>query len=357
MKLLKKVVAMAVLAVLMAMVIQVETNAEQLNVTESLVWGKGYNLEVPRTYGESHSYKYTMHLQQSGKVSFAVNNDSTGMELYIYNLSSEAVYGSRYSYIGDGFNSYSIELLAGDYTVEFRKEKHSYAGTTSFVASFVPSGETVTENYMYKNNQVGTASSYAIGTTVKAHFAKNDDTDIYVMNVNKSGYLTMKYSSNVTKFHMKLVNANGDVTYEQKDIPLGASNYKYFVPKGTYYISFVRGGNDYTGTYTFSSKFSGMTVTKVKTVKNLKGKKAKLTWSKKSDVNGYQVQVAQNKKFTKGKKSKVVAVSSYSHPKSYTFTKLKKGKTYYARVRTFKLVNGQRYYSDWSAAKKFKVNK
>ena len=42
---------------------------------------------------------------------------------------------------------------------------------------------------------------------------------------------------------------------------------------------------------------------------------------------------------------------------SHTFTKLKKGKNYYARVRTYKLVNGAKYHSDWSTAKKFKVKK
>ena len=110
---------------------------------------------------------------------------------------------------------------------------------------------------------------------------------------------------------------------------------------------------DYTGTYTFSTELSGITVTKVKSAKNLKGRKSKITWVKKSDVDGYQVQVAQNKKFTNGKKTKTI---TNKNTKSYTFTKLKK-KTYYARVRTYKLVDGKKIYSDWSAPKKFKVKK
>ena len=40
-----------------------------------------------------------------------------------------------------------------------------------------------------------------------------------------------------------------------------------------------------------------------------------------------------------------------------TVTKLKKKKTYYAKVRAYKMVNGKTYYSKWSTVKKVKVRK
>lgn len=162
----------------------------------------------------------------------------------------------------------------------------------------------------------------------------------------------MKFYSEINSLNMTISCLDKDITYKEYDIPLGTSSYKYFVPKGTYYISFTKDG--YNGTYTFSSKLSNMTKSRVSSVKNLKGKQAKVTWAKKADADGYQIQIATNKKFTKNKKTQTY---SGNYINNYTFTKLKKGKTYYARVRTYKFVGGKRYYSDWSSVKKVKIAK
>lgn len=38
-----------------------------------------------------------------------------------------------------------------------------------------------------------------------------------------------------------------------------------------------------------------------------------------------------------------------------TFKNLRSNKNYYIRIRTYKTVNGKRYYSEWSKIKKVKV--
>ncbi len=86
-------------------------------------------------------------------------------------------------------------------------------------------------------------------------------------------------------------------------------------------------------------------------VKNKKKKKAVLTFKKVSGAKGYQIQYALNKKFTKGKKSK------FTKKAKYTVKKLKKKKTYYFRVRAYKIVNGTKKYGKWSAVKKLKIKK
>ena len=68
----------------------------------------------------------------------------------------------------------------------------------------------------------------------------------------------------------------------------------------------------------------------------------------KSRVNGYQIQLATNKKFTKNRK--LVTVKKYKKV-SKKVTKLKGRKKYYVRVRTYKKVGGVRYYSPWSKIK------
>ena len=40
---------------------------------------------------------------------------------------------------------------------------------------------------------------------------------------------------------------------------------------------------------------------------------------------------------------------------AYLITGLKKGKTYYVKVRTYKTVKGKKYYSGWSKVKTVKV--
>nr|MBQ8253512.1 fibronectin type III domain-containing protein [Lachnospiraceae bacterium] len=344
MKQIKKTVILSVFAFVMTLMASVGVKAADL------AWGKGYEINHEENGSFDINTDYNFVLSTSGSVVLTVNCTEYAHKgkIIIYNSSDESVWSQ---FVPIGLNTYKIDLLAGTYKLRVNSISRL---KESFVPTFTASGETVSESYMNKNNQVGTASAYAVGSTVKAQFARNDDTDIYKMSVKKPGYLTVKFSSNLTKMNMQMVSTDGKTSYRENNIPLGASSYKYFVPKGTYYVSFVRADKDYTGTYTFSTKLSGITMSKVKSAKNLKGKKVKITWTKKSDVNGYQVQVAQNKKFTKGKKTKTITKKTV---KSHTFTKLKKGKTYYARVRTYKLVNGKKHYSDWSTPKKFKVKK
>lgn len=76
-------------------------------------------------------------------------------------------------------------------------------------------------------------------------------------------------------------------------------------------------------------------------------------WSKQTDVSGYQIQYSTNKKFRK-KGTKIKTVKKPSAVK-VTIKKLKAGKKYYVRIRTYKTVNGKDYYSGWSKAKTVKV--
>ena len=90
-------------------------------------------------------------------------------------------------------------------------------------------------------------------------------------------------------------------------------------------------------------------------VKKIKAGKKSLTvyWTKKKSVKGYEVQIAQNKKFTKKKKTKTLS----SKKSKVKFSKLKKNKKYYVRVRTYKTVSKTNYYSGWSGAKAVTIKK
>ena len=115
--------------------------------------------------------------------------------------------------------------------------------------------------------------------------------------------------------------------------------------------------NNITTTTTTST--SQAAVAKIKapkktSIKKVKGaKKAILvTWKKVSGVNGYEIQVATDKKFKKNKKT--VTIKKQKTTKT-TVKKLKAKKKYYVRVRTYKIVNGKKVYSSWSKVKSVKT--
>ncbi len=86
-------------------------------------------------------------------------------------------------------------------------------------------------------------------------------------------------------------------------------------------------------------------------VKNKNKGKTVVSFKKVSGAVGYQIQYAKNKKFTKGKKNKTTKKTTY------TIKKLKKNKTYYFRVRAYKLSGKKKVYGKWSAVKKLKIKK
>lgn len=90
---------------------------------------------------------------------------------------------------------------------------------------------------------------------------------------------------------------------------------------------------------------------KVKSVKNLKGKKLKVSWKKVKGATEYDVQIARNKKMKKGEKTKSTKKTSY------TFKKMKKKVTYYVRVRACKETSEDYVEGKWSAIKKIKIKK
>ena len=101
-----------------------------------------------------------------------------------------------------------------------------------------------------------------------------------------------------------------------------------------------------------TSVMEGAKVPRVKFSKlKVSGKcKVKATWKKLTNISGYQIQYAPNKKFKKAKSKTVKSTS-------VTIKKLKKKKTYFVRVRAYKLVDGKKVYGKWSVVKKVKIKK
>lgn len=100
-----------------------------------------------------------------------------------------------------------------------------------------------------------------------------------------------------------------------------------------------------------STKASAPKAVKGLRIVNQKPLKLIITWLPETTVKGYEVQYAMDKKFTRSLKKKTVK-TTYC-----TVKKVKRSKTYFVRVRAYKLQGTKKIYSKWTKVKKIKVKK
>ncbi|MBR1724737.1 MAG: cobalamin biosynthesis protein CobT, partial [Ruminococcus sp.] len=81
-------------------------------------------------------------------------------------------------------------------------------------------------------------------------------------------------------------------------------------------------------------------------------KSVKAKWVRDKQATGYQLRLATNKAFTKGSKTVWIKKNSAT---ARTIKGLKSGKTYYFRLRAYKVMDGKKYYGKYSNIKKVKV--
>lgn len=90
---------------------------------------------------------------------------------------------------------------------------------------------------------------------------------------------------------------------------------------------------------------------KISKLKNKKSKKLTITIAKVSGAKGYEILYAEKSTFKNAKKKTGTTLS-------YTISNLKKGKTYYVKVRAYKKDStGEKIYGKYSAVKKIKISK
>lgn len=170
-----------------------------------------------------------------------------------------------------------------------------------------------------------------------------------------SGPASFKKTVNAKRFSLKAA-AKGTLSYRSSNAKVASVNSSGMVTVkkvGKAAITITAGR---TGRYRSASKKVTVTVipkgTKIKTVKALKGKKkARVIWKRNRTVTGYQIQYSR---YPSMKKAKRLTIRKNKTVKK-TVARLKKGKRYYFRVRTYKKSGGTKYYSNWSGKKSVKV--
>ena len=111
----------------------------------------------------------------------------------------------------------------------------------------------------------------------------------------------------------------------------------------------IKGMGKYTGV--IKKTFKIVPMKQVITSVTAKTKAFAVKWTKDLNVDGYQIKYSTKSDFSGGKSVYVKKNTTVSK----TFTGLTAKKTYYVKVRSYKTVNGTKYYSSWSSAKKVKT--
>lgn len=294
-------------------------------------------------YNDKCTYwgKYTMwQYSQTGKVNgingnvdlnyYFKSNPISMSKTTISSISDQKYTGSKITpSISVKYNNKTL-VKNKDYTVSFEKNtnvgtatatikgKGNYTGAKSITFKIVP--KTVT------NTKVSSTTS----SSIKLSWSK-------VSSAN--GYRVYRSTSkNGTYTKVKDITNNSTLSYTDSNL---YSNKKYY-----YKIKSFKtiNGQRYYGYY--SSIINGETKLSTPSVKlsTPKSKSIKVSWNKVSGAKGYDVYSSTSKK---GTYSKRTTTSNFN----YTNTGLTKGKTYYYKVRAYKIVNNKKVYSSYSPIK------
>ncbi len=162
-----------------------------------------------------------------------------------------------------------------------------------------------------------------------------------------TGYVIYRNVNGGAYKRIKRISDIGLTTYTDKVAMVNGNRYAYKI-----YV--YRKSGDVTLFSTASSPKAAyhMAAPVIKQTSNLASGSLKITYTRNSKATGYQIQYADNAKFSG---AKAVGVTGYNNL-SKTITGLQK-KTYYVRIRSFKKSGGVVSYSNWSSAKSVGVRK
>lgn len=331
-----------------------------------------YNVdyELPSKMGIKNYYKFTV--TERGYITFSANNpwsekyDGTLKTMIsVVDASGNVLWSHHYDQGDEPVEKHGYKIGLNPGTYYFRVVNSLFSMTTAenmkYSFTYTP------DNYfeIEPNNTMEIATSYDMGTTMSGEYAsrpwnfwtKGICDDYYKLSLVKGKTYVFKvnmYTAGLNGEDYRIEDAAGEKIVDNRDFENGTYTYKC-PATGTYYLRF---GTDLVSLagivqpYSFSVNEKEV-VSPATTISKVTAKKksAVIKWKKKSGVTGYQIQYSTSKaKLNKGKKVTINGASKTTK----TIKKLKKGKVYYFRIRTYIKEDGKTVYSKWSVVKKSK---
>lgn len=310
-----------------------------------IITGKGdyYTGTLEKKFEIYHNHTYKTVLTKATTSNHGVSKQvcsvcgDVASTTSIYKISSVTLSTSAYTYDGKTKSpsvtvkdSKGNKLTKGkDYTVTYSSSSRSTIGRYSVKVAF--KGEYSGSKTLYftigpKNPSSVSAKLYDYDD-VKVSWKKVSGATGYVVYYKKSTASSWS-SKRTTGTSVKLANLADGVKYDIKVVTYKTKNGCMCYNAGKT-----------TSVYTLKK------VTGVKVAKS--GSKVKVSWANISDETGYQISKSSKKSGTS-----VVATYKTTSGKSKIISATK-GKTYYYKVRAYKVVDGKKIYGPWSAPVKY----
>lgn len=307
-------------------------------------------LSIYPTYHPDYKKSYTFRVGAEGEIDINTCSVSLSEQTYPYTGSAKTP-AVTVTYKG-------MELENGtDYTVSYANNINAGTATVTVKGIGIFGGNkdvSYTITGTEDKTESGTDDKKPI-TVKKTAISKLENVSSGVSITWKkvsdaSGYIVYRKTSGSSKWvKIKTLKGAGKIRYTDKAVK--TKNGKTYA----YQVVTYKDAKGYARVTSVSKQKSITRLvapTKLK-VSNVKGKKLQVRWKKQSKITGYQIQYSTSKTFAKG--NKVVKVSKSAAKK--TIAKLKKGKTYYVRIRTYTKNKTGTSYSAWSGKKTVKIKK
>ncbi len=266
-------------------------------------------------------------------------------KVYIYNKNCtiDSDCGLNYNNTIYGFVGSTAETFANKIGAKFIDimTVHSHTYDNACDTNCNECGTTRTVNHTYKTITTKATTSKNGNIVNKCKIcSKVKNTTIYYPKSIKLSTTKYIYDGKTKKPSVKIYDSKGNKLKYGTD-------YTYSRPKSSKKIG------EYTIKVIFKGKYSGSKKLYYKinprgtfvSILTAKKKSLKVVIKKQSSqITGYQVKYSTSKKFTNAKTKTIKGYKTIS----YTIKSLKAKKTYYIKVRTYKIVNGKKLYSDWS---------
>ncbi len=197
-------------------------------------------------------------------------------------------------------------------------------------------------------------STYDVGNAVVKAFAASAGTAS--QSISAKGSFTKTYGNKAFSLKAKRTRGNGALSYK-------SSNTSVATVSSAGKVS-LKGPGRATITITaaptasYKSAVKKVTVTvkpkraAIRSAKSTKSKTLTVRWKRATKATGYQVSVARNKSFKKGRKTATITRQATTKK---TFKKLASRKTYYVKVRSYKKSGGKKIYGSYSKIKKVRT--
>ncbi len=322
---------------------------------------------------------YKFDLEQSGEISFVLDMHDTSLpdaiRLELYSQDNKKLYTLSRECKLNKIESPRIGLKEGKYYLRI------------FAYS---SKDLIYENYQFRvnyyscnnvleaeiNDNFEKANIVTLGQSVNA-FIQKEDVDVYALIIENDKFVKLELtfsdldvSGGVVMGASQWKNTNWKIQLynEQREIIkeyLTTLNYgrdnKFndkvgFLKAGKYYVVVQpRDWDEHIEQEQYVLRMSDyipeISKVNIKKVSTPSKRKLQLKWTLLDNVNGYELSIATNKKFTKDFKKKNVG----KNKDTYVYKKLKRNKKYYIRVRGYLDYDGSRYYGNYSKIKTIKL--